>query len=107
MSNVSVAIATVFTTTDGQQFTKRTEAIKHQRKLDAIAALAASLQAKFELDPVVGANIAAHLSTHPDELIALLGIVRRKKADDVADNASDTDSTDATNPAETDDENAA
>lgn len=68
-----------FTTTDGQIFDKRNDAVKHQRRLDAIAALATSLFQKFELDMVVGANIAAHLAEQPDELTALLGIVRRPR----------------------------
>lgn len=95
MSNVSTGIALSFTTTDGTVFTARAAALKHQRKLDAIAKLAASLHEKFELDVVVGSNIAAHLAQQPDELVQLLGIVRRKKAtDDAAGGEADSEGTD-------------
>jgi len=77
-----------YATTDGQQFTDFALARRHQTRLDAINELAQQLQAKFDLDLIVGVNVLAHLAEQPELLMKSVGRIYRKGKDE-ADNASD------------------
>lgn len=69
-----------YVTTDGQRFIKRSEAAKHQAKIDAIREFADGLSEQFGLEQNVGINVAVYLAERPATLVKLLGTTSRRAA---------------------------
>lgn len=62
-----------YRTTDGDLHETRGLAIRHQRKLDAIADFANLMEERFGLDKNVSCNIAAEISANTELLGRMLG----------------------------------
>lgn len=83
-----------FTTSDGQIFTDRKKANAHQARLVAIKQFADGLSEKFDLDPVVGVNIAAYLAEQPETLCRLIGRAYRRTPEEIAASGGDVPASD-------------